>query len=1458
MKSSSLSMARQVSNRGVALVIVLAILVLFAGLVVSFMATATGERGAAEAAAASGNARQFADSTVNLVIGQIQDATSLRDDATGKPKEGVTWASQPGAIRTYSGKLSSAKTTVTGKPKGTYYYDYTAGASDYVFKLYSSDKMKVTSSDYGAKELPGEVKVIETWNRENPDPAYADLNEPFLSPRPDIDPSGLVVEPRYPIIDPRAKYDSNGGAITSAASGIVDGFDAKFTTSKQLKLVDPTGTAATQSPVPYLPMPVKWIYVLRDGTIGNTNLATDATDSNPIVGRIAFWVDDETCKLNINTASEGTFWDTPSVSSSQEAGRIDSNSGSITYDPAKGLNLATSQPGRGEFQRYPGHPLTTCLSPALGWLWNVTPTTPVYPGAQGGTYQQFKEAIYQISPFTPFGKPTTQGGTWNSDPEATGNYSYYKDIGAVGANKWEPQAVVKTKHLYATVDELIFQTQRNSGGATPKGLANGKLTPRALEKLRFFLTANSRAPELNLFGRPRVTLWPIHANFDLRTHFDDLFAFTSTIAKDPAGVESKDKRFYLTRQDATSDIKDFDVQTSKMHQYLQWLTGGDSSGASAGEVPGFGGSFQAKYPSPGAGASDRDQILAEILDYSRAVNLIDTGTPSRAANKFIPYTPRFYPPGYSETNSAGGYVPRDRRSYDWSGQVVPLKIGGQRATTPVTNITNGHVINGAAGMGRFVVVSEAALIFHRTTDPDPITGAARKPLVNGSAQAMQGVLVLEMSTTMPGFPGIRPTYYTVAKATRPTFVEVRTGSAVTTPPTDIQFSTLPEINICNVSPHEVTDGRGFMPMQGAQASMHWFPEHFGPTYLNPLLPAMFNAGGVPDPDLDSKRNRAFAPCKAKAFAKGNSTYLRDTSGSNTNATIRRYPYVSNTFAIPTPTANNGTPPNFDLYLQGGAFDVEIWSGEAPDDPRRVLVQVLHLDFGDAPSTPPATQTSAFRIGVIAHETGDRKFEARFPATTNKGANRDDWIKSSDVVRSIEYTGGYNDGKAGDLRLLAARTEVPANHYAMRDGPTAYKAATQQIHGLTSSHGEAVPSGYSDGGKTAVLAKGGRNRGSKPAILPKFVGAGGVLRSDNGPGDWDRGLSKHMDGAFGNKVDEGNLRFEYGVATVDARSPYFRGRSIEDTGQSFFTPNRQLPSVAMIGSLPTGVRANKPWQTLLFRPDRETGPGHPGAKSGQPPDHLWLDLFHLPIVEPYAISEPFATAGKVNLNYVIAPFGYAKGGEGSNPNTANRRSYIRRDTALRGALKSTFMMAVPTGQAEGAHAEGPLGVTIQFRWPLDLDRTLETLETRLNKPGGVLFRSASEICDIDLFPNGLSVSDWQTFWDTSYAQTGDNMRERPYAHIYPRLTTKSNVYTVYMRCQTIRKAPGGTASVFDPLKDQVTSEYRGSATIERYVDPNDENLAPGGKVNPAGYDERADRVDPYYRYRVIATKQFSPR
>jgi hypothetical protein len=172
-------------------------------------------------------------------------------------------------------------------------------------------------------------------------------------------------------------------------------------------------------------MPVKWLYVLKDGTIGSLS---KATDTNPVVGRTAFWTDDECAKLNINIASEGTYWDTPMSSIEQESGNVD-GSGRLQSSQTS-LSLGASQPPKGSYQRYPGHPATTCLSPVLGWLWKVPRPLSTAPGGplMNTQVKAFKQAIFKISPFipgvspnfgteglAPNGRGTSFGGTDNTD-----------------------------------------------------------------------------------------------------------------------------------------------------------------------------------------------------------------------------------------------------------------------------------------------------------------------------------------------------------------------------------------------------------------------------------------------------------------------------------------------------------------------------------------------------------------------------------------------------------------------------------------------------------------------------------------------------------------------------------------------------------------------------------------------------------------------------------------------------------------------------------------------------------------------------------------------------------------------------------------------------------------------------------------------------------------------------------
>ena len=120
-----------------------------------------------------------------------------------------------------------------------------------------------------------------------------------------------------------------------------------------------------------------------------------------------------------------------------------------------------------------------------------------------------------------------------------------------------------------------------------------------------------------------------------------------------------------------------------------------------------------------------------------------------------------------------------------------------------------------------------------------------------------------------------------------------------------------------------------------------------------------------------------------------------------------------------------------------------------------------------------------------------------------------------------------------------------------------------------------------------------------------------------------------------------------------------------------------------------------------------------------------------------------------------------------------------------------------------------------------------------------------------------------WWKTNGALTGDNVREKPYVDLYNRVTTKSNTYTVHMRVQTLRQLPRGTSGSYanwNEGKDVILGEYRGSSTIERYIDPADRRFDPNNSVTQVKGDvvnPDTQSVEGLYRFRTVISKKFSP-
>src|SRR5262249_38579895 len=151
-------------------------------------------------------------------------------------------------------------------------------------------------------------------------------------------------------------------------------------------------------------------------------------------------------------------------------------------------------------------------------------------------------------------------------------------------------------------------------------------------------------------------------------------------------------------------------------------------------------------------------------------------------------------------------------------------------------------------------------------------------------------------------------------------------------------------------------------------------------------------------------------------------------------------------------------------------------------------------------------------------------------------------------------------------------------------------------------------------------------------------------------------------------------------------------------------------------------------------------------------------------------------------------------------------------------------------------------------------------------------SPTEICDIYLVPydnvNPTKYTDWMgggppykeadnsmadSWYGSDFGAVGDNVRERPYADIYPRLTTKSNTFTVYYTVQVL-KNPAWSRTQWNESTGSVMGTYPGSTSLERYLDPNDPNIPDyGDGSDPTGKPP----IDTYYKWRVIANSAFPP-
>lgn len=1377
-------------SRGVALIVVLAVMILITALVVGFLFRAGRERSASASYAANSSAQLLVDTAVNLVQAQINEATA----------SGLAWASQPGAIRVFD---------INGDLKN-------------IYRLYSAPTLSAGITQSNVATVLANDLAPSTWAA-NP-ALWVDLNAPLMvSGTTAADGTPVPAYSVYPILDPRNPADP-GTAAAPKVSTAMPGFS-----------IDASKTPGVTAAQP-APMPVRWLYVLQNGEVvapaqtGGTVTVDGASASNPITGRIAFWTDDETSKVNINTAA-GSFsersgtvlpapWDTPRFK---------------IYDELK--LFSDNQPVLGEYQRYPGHPATTDLYRILNGLGISLNNYPVQQTAAGTT-----STFFSLLPR--FNDDNgSKAGTFNTTTLSS-----------------PPPVTSSSDRLYSSLGEAFYAPSRASQGISRQQLESGK----------FFLTAHSRAPETTLSGTPRVAIWPINKDTGStkRTALDNLIAFCSTVNGKP---------YYFQRSDSRSATSDYtDIERNRdLYSYLQDLT--------AREIPGFGGNFNDKY----SASHERDQILTEIVDYIRTTNLDDNSLPA-SNTAFDRFTKN----------------PSNISGYSFQGQVTPLKIVKNGVTT--------------RGLGRIQTFSEVGIQIICTADGNSPLGAYQPAVivagrkvspVKGSANDPLYASNLPENQYLRDSNGTLGNIVGWDSATK----QIVTGTETSLPTSGAEFpanQTLADDDLDSDNLRGDYGGtlKALQPGQKKLQAMLLF-EIACPTMGYDIFqlndgsrrPAYkINVSGIQGILIDGQRpfpSRTSTVVSKAPNLNGNGfvdqmstrnsvqgsgglmgfRYLLGDQGDRFNAWSGNTPsgyasplpyrYVSNPFTVSASSLALGGGFKAEIHVPGPAGTSE-------------ACQTFNVSFPAASNVPlPDLPKNAFS----GNDGSGNPFTLNIPADwwgfdwriARAGSTRSNGNVSAPihgpgaVIRAdIPVSGTWAWNKAASVQIPTFANQTSATFsgsdvvrtLVAQDGDYRLIAAEGEItaDGSPSSPFAKGP-GYDAGGKLGHLFKdqntsfntaGVDNQGKLVAgapyswqITPKVPST--MDAQKQGTWDWDSGLPQEPDGAYSNKPDEGNIY-------TNNQSPYYNReqQGSMDKIASYFTANRIVSSAVMFGSLPTGVMENISWRTLLFRPQAS----RPLDPSG-PKDHLLLDLFWMPVVEPYAISEPFSTAGKVNMNYQIVPF-----------------TYINRSTALQAVLGSELLPRVPKAAAaaiaswdfnnyykgkSGASGSTPPGAPSVARLPVNMDDTNGALRQFKEKfAAGEIFKSPSEICDIYLTPQGYSwtsnaIAD-AAWYGSDFALVGDNARERPYGNIYPRLTTKSNTFKVFYKVQVLKNLlPPLRQNEWDEKKGVVTGEYVGSTTLERYLDPNNKSI-PNYATDPA-----AANLDNYYQWRTVANDGFPP-
>jgi uncharacterized protein (TIGR02600 family) len=1009
---------------------------------------------------------------------------------------------------------------------------------------------------------------------------------------------------------------------------------------------------------------------------------------------------------------------------------------------------------------------------------------------------------------------------------------------------------------------LFFRPDRKSN--------NSLIDPQEINRSTFFLTSHSRSPETTLLGTPRISLWPINESTSLRNTRDQLLNFCSTVGNHTYSFQRRIGNQSILTGPQPSDLPpnslNAEINLSRNRSlvaYLQSLT--------SLNLPGFGSSFSSKWTNDG-----NDSLIAQTFDYIRSninADYISQG------NVTYQYTTRSKIPTTKENFSGTNTSIQDYNSGP-RGTVTPSILGSSKGTgrfhsfseftilfiaTEVVNTYSSNVtfsgnqtwtgtetINGNTD-GTISSNATGALPLIRdgtpavTYNPPLPAGNVRLPASatpgNQTTTKMRAILLMQPYSPHSGRPFQTPTCS----------VEID-GFGSLTVNTNQSFG----------SPGSIQTNFGTFHSQGNGGNQLEWGLETPLSEVGTLWAFRWPANGSVwrkfprnpwEPAFSTDWSSSYNPDYHYGFISNELSVSGSTfSFSGGNLTVRIYPWsdrnnLSSSQAVQNirlnfePTSNSPVPSlrrsdngNFARYPDS-------------DAPNRTAFQFSEYN-------------SAWLNGANV-EWHFLSFWKRMRA--NKAQSPDESIarivRRGDTAISLSLSPD-NPLTKGDYRVLALTQDVPSSFFRTvnlgasgGNFQSSLRAEGSSIstYGDTASQygwvGNRLRNQIESIGNATSLTGSSYSSHSAPYIATGLTQA---TLSSGGLGDWQSGVGNVKDGGFFGREDMGDSGMTLG-GFFESKS----GSSNVPVGDNW-EPNRIVASAGILGKLMTSGSSGKPepWQTVLFTAHPAAGSSHPGfgagssSGSGLPPkapfsklpDHLYLENFWMPVVDPYPISEPLSTAGKVNLNFQMLPF-----------------SHIERSTAVRGALKPVVVSGVPDSSVSGSqtykNGKWVDGINLEVRQNLALDPTISEIDKRFAT--GDVYRSSTEICNISLVPSdstGTPINP-TTFWSTRRA-TSDTLREQPYTALLSRVTTKSNTFTVHYRVQALRQPPraGRNWAEWDEARDQVVGEYRGSTTIERFLDPNAQNIPDYTQVNLSG---NYDPIDKFYRWRVLSQKQFAP-